>query len=76
MSDTNRLRELVQHINQAYENQVTFNAHLREQIRRNFYYDPPPGVTYGIHVRSVGTQTDFVNHKQNGTAVGTNKRAS
>ena len=73
-SDTTRLRELVQHINEAYENQVTFNSHLREQIRRNLYYDPPPGITYGIHVRSVGTQTDCVRPKQNGAAVRPIKR--
>jgi hypothetical protein len=36
---------------------LNFNVHLREQIRRNLYFDPPSGVTYGIHTHSVGTQT-------------------
>jgi len=63
----------------SFHRLLQFNRHLREQIRRQIFYDPPPGITYGIHVRSVGTQTDFVRpkqNKQNGAAVSANKRAS
>ena len=77
------MRQTMTEMHDSFHRLLQFNGHLREQIRRNLYYDPPPGITYGIHVRSVGTQTDFVNHKQNGAAVrpikgdvSTNKRAS
>ena len=60
-----KLRALMLEIHQSYCNMVDFNSHLREQMRRNLYFDPPPGITYGIHTRTIGTQTSFVPPKEN-----------
>ena len=63
--ENSKLRDTMGHIHAAYVEMVAFCNHLREQIRRNLYFDPPPGITYGIHTRTIGTQTDFVPPKTN-----------
>ena len=60
-----RLREILSQMHSSFMNMATFNVELRDQIRRNLYFDPPPGITYGIHMRTIGTQTDFVPPKTN-----------
>ena len=56
----NKLRDLLMELQLSNVSLVRYTDHLHEQIRRNLYYDPPPGITYGVHTRSVSTQTDFV----------------
>ena len=63
--ENDRLRDTMGHIHAAYVDMAAFNVSLRDQIRRKLYYDPPPGITYGIHTRTVGTQTSFVPPKEN-----------
>ena len=52
-----RLRDTMGHMHVSYIDMATFNMSLRDQMRRQLYKDPPPGITYGISVRDVGTQT-------------------
>jgi hypothetical protein len=55
--ENSRLRDLMANMHASFMDMLNFNVHLREQIRRNLYFDPPSGVSYGIHTRSVATQT-------------------
>ena len=60
-AENERLRDTMSHIHAAYMEMASFNVSLRDQISQNLYYDPPPGICYGIFPTcSVGTQTDFV----------------
>ena len=63
--ENDRLRDTLGHIHAAYIEMSAFNVELRDQIRRQLFYDPPPGITYGIHTRTIGTQTLFVPPKEN-----------
>ena len=58
--ENDRLRDILSQMHTSYMNMATFNVELRDQIRRQLFYDPPPGITYGIHTRTIGTQTSFV----------------
>ena len=60
-----RLRDVLGQMHTSYMQMSVFNVSLRDQIRRELFYDPPPGITYGIHRRTVGTQTSFVPPKEN-----------
>ena len=59
------LRDALNNIHVAFHELLNFNQSLREQIRRNLYYAPPPGIVYGEQTRTIGTQTDFVPPKVN-----------
>ena len=63
--DNNNLRDAINEMHEAWNQMMDFNAHLREQIRRNLYFAPPPGIVYGEQTRTIGTQTDFVPPKEN-----------
>ena len=52
-----RLRDTMGHMHASYVNMATFNMSLRDQMRRNLYADPPPGIIYGVQTHNVGTQT-------------------
>ena len=60
-----RLRDILGQMHTSYMQMSVFNISLRDQIRRHLFYDPPPGITYGIHRRTIGTQTLFVPPKEN-----------
>ena len=60
-----RLRDILSQMHTSFMQMSVFNISLRDQIRRNLYFDPPPGITYGIHTRTIGTQTLFVPPKEN-----------
>ena len=60
-----RLRDILGQMHTSFMQMSVFNVELRDQIRRNLYFDPPPGITYGIHTRTIGTQTLFVPPKEN-----------
>ena len=64
-AENEMLRNTMEEIHTAYHNMSVFNISLRDQIRRHLFYDPPPGITYGIHTRTIGTQTLFVPPKEN-----------
>ena len=49
----------------SFMDMATFNVSLRHQIRRQLFRDPPAGITYGIHTRTIGTQTSFVPPEEN-----------
>ena len=55
-----RLRDILGQMHTSFMQMSVFNVELRDQIRRQLFYDPPPGITYGIHTRTIGTQTSFV----------------
>ena len=59
------MRDTVSQMHEAFVNMMQFNVSLREQMRRNLYFDPPPGIVYGEQTRNASTQTDFVPPKVN-----------
>ena len=63
--DNNNLRDIINSIHISYHQMCEFNVSLRDQMRRNLYSDPPPGIIYGQQTRTIGTQTDFVPPKEN-----------
>ena len=60
-----RLREILSQMHSSFMNMATFNVELRDQIRRNLYFDPPSGIVYGEQTRDASTQTSFVPPKEN-----------
>ena len=52
-----RLRDTMGRIHVSYVDMANFNVSLRDQIVRNLYVDPPPGIIYGEQTVDVGTQT-------------------
>ena len=63
--DNNNLRDIINSIHISHHQMCEFNVSLRDQMRRNLYSDPPPGIIYGQQTRTIGTQTDFVPPKEN-----------
>ena len=64
-AENDRLRDVLCNMHASFMDMATFNVSLRHQIRRQLFRDPPAGITYGIHTRTIGTQTPFVPPKEN-----------
>ena len=60
-----KLREILSQMHVSFMNMATFNVELRDQIRRQLYFDPPSGIVYGEQTRDASTQTSFVPPKEN-----------